>query len=71
MVHPVQAPERWHGMKEHMLKVDCEIQKDDRGHDADPGRDWHYVEEAKSVPGSNEGKTDGRGWKEDANQQRI
>src|SRR6516225_11357378 len=40
MVHSVQAPERWHGMKEHMLKVDCEIQEYDRGHDTDPGRDW-------------------------------
>src|SRR5262249_40308745 len=31
----------------------------------------HYVEEAKSVRGSNEGQTRGCGWKEDADQQRV
>src|SRR5262249_14574740 len=66
MMHSVQAPKRWHGMKEHMLKVDREIQQDNRGHYGNPGRDWHYVEEAKSVRGSNEGQTRGCGWKEDA-----
>jgi hypothetical protein len=71
MMHSVQAPKRWHGMKEHMLKVDREIQEDNGGHYGNPGRDWHYVEEAKSVRGSNEGQTGGRGWKEDADQQRV
>ena len=30
VMHPMQSPQHWHGMKQHMLKVDDEVEKDDR-----------------------------------------
>jgi hypothetical protein len=71
MMHPVQPPQRRNRVKEHMLKVDREIEKDDRGHHANPGREWHHVEKPEPLRVGKEGKTDGRGWKENANQECV
>src|SRR6516165_8395701 len=58
-------------MKEHMLKVDCEVQQDDRGHYADPSSRSHNVEQSKAARVRNEGEADRRGRKDNADQERV
>src|ERR1700730_16064662 len=54
-----------------MLKVDREVEEDDRSHHTDPGREWHHVEEPKPMRLGNEGETDSRSRKENADQERV
>jgi len=49
VVHPVQPPERGHGVKHHVLKVDREIQDQHRDHDGEPDRRVDVVEETPAA----------------------
>src|SRR6516162_11627478 len=71
MMHSVQTPQCRYGVEEHMLKVDREVEEDDRGHHTNPGREWHHVEKPKPMRVGNKGKTDSRGRKENADQERV
>lgn len=48
-------------MEENVLEIDRQIEDDDRGNDADPGRECQQVEQAPPACLGNEGKPDGRG----------
>ena len=54
-----------------MLKVDREVEEDDRGHHANPGGEYQHVEQPKPMCLGNEGETDGRCRKENADQERV
>ena len=45
MVHPVQAPQRRHGMKQYVLKIDREIERDHSDDRSDPTRQRQAVEQ--------------------------
>ena len=38
VMHAVQPPQQRHGMEQHVLQVDGEVEQDDRDRDGDPGR---------------------------------
>ena len=59
VMHAMQPPERRHGMKEHVLQVDGEVQEDDRDHNAPPGRKRDHIEESPAMRLGNERETDG------------
>ena len=71
MMHPVQSPQHRNRVKQHMLKVDSEVQEDHRGHYTDPGGEWQHVEEPKPMRLGNEGHTDRCGRKNSADQERV
>ena len=39
VVHAVQPPQRRHGVEQHVLEIDREVEDDDRGDHRDPGRE--------------------------------
>ena len=54
-----------------MLKVNREVEEDDLGHHTKPGGDLHHIEKPKPMCLGNEGETDGRCRKENADQERV
>jgi hypothetical protein len=54
-----------------MLKVDRQIQKNDRGHYTDRSRDRHHVQQPNATLVRNECKPDCRRRKENADQNRV
>ena len=49
VVHAVQPPQHRHGMEQHVLQVDGEIEQDDRGDDGKPGRQRQRVKQAPAM----------------------
>ena len=49
VVHAVQPPQHRHGMEQHVLQVDGEVEEDHRGDDGEPGRRVESLEQAPAV----------------------
>ena len=49
VMHPVQAPQRRHGMEHHVLQPDEKIQNHDRGKHGQPVRDLDVIEQAPAM----------------------
>ncbi len=59
MVHPVQPPKRRHGMKQHMLEIDREIQHHDRDENDDPSWCVQHVKQTPAILLRKKRETDG------------
>jgi len=71
MVHAVQAPERGHGMEDHVLEVDGQIECQHRHHERQPVRHVDGVEEAPPVLGREDRERHRHHGKRQANQDGV
>src|SRR6516165_7756389 len=71
MMHAMQPPQCRHGMKEHVLEIDREVEEDDRDDDACPPRQRDQVEETKTACLGNERKTDSRDRQQYAHEHHV
>ena len=71
VVHAVQPPERGHGMEHHMLKIDRQVENDDREQDFEPERQFDEIEKAPAPAFGNDGQCDRHQRDEKPHQRRI
>ena len=71
VVHAVQPPERGHGMEHHMLKIDCQIENDDRERDFEPEWQFDEIEKAPAPAFGNDGQRDRHQRDEKPHQRRV
>src|SRR5262245_38314022 len=64
MVHAMQSPKRRHRMKQHMLKVDDQVEENDTEGNTQPKRPTHRVENAPTSVFGDQCEADGGGRKE-------
>ncbi len=68
MVHPVQPPEERHGMEEHVLEIDREVERENGDGDGEPAGDREGVQKAPVMVGGKDRHAEGDDGEGDANQ---
>ncbi|MGG5890340.1 hypothetical protein ACLF3G_24795 [Falsiroseomonas sp. HC035] len=71
MVHAMQAPQRRHGVEQHVLEVDGEVEQDHRHQHRHWLRQVHPGQQAKALSLHRQGDADRRGREEKADDQRV
>lgn len=71
MVHPVQPPQGWYGMKEDVLQVDRQIEQDDPEHDRRPLRQIESREQTPAARLGKQGDADRGDWEEETVKKRV
>src|SRR5947207_10455764 len=64
VMHPVQVPEQWLMMEQPMLKIDCQVQHDDRGDKAQPEGQVYYREQTPTMALGIDRQAKCSGWSE-------
>jgi hypothetical protein len=71
VMHAVQAPQGWHGMKQHILEVDRKIEQHDGEQQSQPPRQGDCVEQSPTVCSGGQCETDRRRWKQHAHEHGV
>ena len=71
VVHPMQSPQHRHGMKDHMLTVDHQIEQEHCDGDRDPSGQPDNVEQAPTFGLRKESHPDSSKWEQQAHDQRV
>jgi hypothetical protein len=71
VMDPVQPPQRGHGVEEHVLHPDHEVEHDHRNEHREPARQVDRVEQPPALRAREERHADRGGGKQEAQQERI
>ena len=66
MMHSMDSPEYRHRVKHYVLKVNCQIEDDNRSHQCGPGRNLYVIQQSPTASFAHHCKGHGRGGKEEA-----